>query len=172
METFSALLAICEGNSPVPDEFPTQRPVTRSFDILFYMRLNKRLSKQSCGWWFETPSRSLWRHRDVVGLWRGMWWLRYSRQLWCNRCRQRRYRHSFVLKRNYFRFVKAKFFHGWQTFTSLVELTYMSLTTMPPVRFHDILFRSQHVLDPAGQPLRTAQIVYDRDLPRGLKVNG
>ena len=44
METFSALLVICAGNSPVPDEFPTQRPVTRSFDIFFDLRLNKRLS--------------------------------------------------------------------------------------------------------------------------------
>ena len=35
METFSALLAICAGNSPVPGEFPTQRPVTRSFDVYF-----------------------------------------------------------------------------------------------------------------------------------------
>ena len=33
METFSALLAICAGNSPVPGAFPTQRPVTRSFDV-------------------------------------------------------------------------------------------------------------------------------------------
>ena len=41
METFSALLAICAGNSPVTDEFPTQRPVTRSFDVLFDLRLNK-----------------------------------------------------------------------------------------------------------------------------------
>ena len=31
METFSALLALCEGNSPVTGEFPSQRPVTRSF---------------------------------------------------------------------------------------------------------------------------------------------
>ena len=36
METFSALLAICAGNSPVPGEFPTQRPVTRSFDVLLW----------------------------------------------------------------------------------------------------------------------------------------
>ena len=43
-------------------EFPTQRPVTRSFDEFFYLRLNKRLSKQSWGWWFETPLCSLWRH--------------------------------------------------------------------------------------------------------------
>ena len=44
-----------------PGEFPTQRPVTRSFDVFFDLRLNKRLSKQSWGWWFETPSWSLWR---------------------------------------------------------------------------------------------------------------
>ena len=46
METFSALLAICAGNSPVTGEFPTQRPVTRSFDVFFDLRLNKRLGKQ------------------------------------------------------------------------------------------------------------------------------
>ena len=62
METFSALLALCAGNSPVTSEFSAQRPVTRSFYVFFYLRLNKRLSKQSWGWWFETPSRSLWRH--------------------------------------------------------------------------------------------------------------
>ena len=62
METFAALLAICAGNSPVPGEFPTQRPVTRSFDVFFDMRLNKRLCKQSWGWWFETLSRLLWRN--------------------------------------------------------------------------------------------------------------
>ena len=44
METFPALLAICVGNSPVLGEFPTQRPVTQSFDIFFGLRLNKRLS--------------------------------------------------------------------------------------------------------------------------------
>ena len=64
METFSALLAICAGNSPVPGEFPTQRPVTRSFDVYFDLRPNKQLSKQSWGWWFETLSSSLWRHRN------------------------------------------------------------------------------------------------------------
>ena len=65
METFSALLAICAGNSPVPGEFPTQRPVTRSFDVYFDLRPNKQLSKQSWGWWFETLSPPLWRHRNV-----------------------------------------------------------------------------------------------------------
>ena len=62
IETFSALLAICAGNSPVSGEFPSQRPVTRSFDVLFDLRLNKRLSKQSWCWWFETPSCPLWHH--------------------------------------------------------------------------------------------------------------
>ena len=61
MEAFSALLAICAGNSPVLGEFPTQRPVTRIFDVFFDLRLNKQLSKQSWGWWFETLSRRLWR---------------------------------------------------------------------------------------------------------------
>ena len=65
METFSALLAICAGNSPVHGEFPTQRPVTRSFDVFFDVRPNKQLSKKSRGWWFETISPSLWRHRNV-----------------------------------------------------------------------------------------------------------
>ena len=62
METFSALLAICAGNSPVSGEFPAQRPVTRSFDVFFDLRLIKRLSKHSRGWWFETLSRPLWPH--------------------------------------------------------------------------------------------------------------
>ena len=44
---------------------PSQRPVTRSFDVFFDLRLNKRLSKQSWGWWFETPSRSLLRQCNV-----------------------------------------------------------------------------------------------------------
>ena len=44
METFSALLAICAGNSPVPGEFPAQRPVTLSFEVFFDLHLNQRLS--------------------------------------------------------------------------------------------------------------------------------
>ena len=65
METFSALLALCAGNSPVPGEFPTQRLMTRSFDIYFDLRLNERLSKQTWGSWFQTPSCPLWRHCNV-----------------------------------------------------------------------------------------------------------
>ena len=55
------LLAIFAGNSPVPVEFPAQRPVTRSFDVFFDLRLNNQLSKQSWGWLFETLSCRLWR---------------------------------------------------------------------------------------------------------------
>ena len=44
-----------------PGEFPTRRPVTRCFNAFFDLRLNKQLSKQPWGWWFETPSWPLWR---------------------------------------------------------------------------------------------------------------
>ena len=62
METFFALLALCVGNSPVTGEFPSQRPVTRSFDVFFDLRMNKRLRKQSRRRWIEIPLHSLWRH--------------------------------------------------------------------------------------------------------------
>ena len=53
METLSAL---------VTGRWILQRPVTWSFDVFFNLRLNKRWSKQSRCRWFETPSRSVWRH--------------------------------------------------------------------------------------------------------------
>ena len=65
MQTFSALLALYAGNSLFYGEFPSQRPMTRSFDVFFDLRLNKLLSKQSWGWWFETPSSPSWRHCNV-----------------------------------------------------------------------------------------------------------
>ena len=49
------------GESLVIGEIPTLRPVTRSFDVYFDLRPNKRLSKHSWGWWFESLSRPLWR---------------------------------------------------------------------------------------------------------------
>ena len=52
---------LCEGNPPVTGGFPSQRPVTQSFDIFFDLLLNKWLSKQPRSQWFETPSCSLWR---------------------------------------------------------------------------------------------------------------
>ena len=65
MGTFSALLALCAGNSPVTGEFPAQRPVTRSFDVFLDLCLNIRLKKQSWDWWFETLSRPLWPYCNV-----------------------------------------------------------------------------------------------------------
>ena len=49
-----------------PRWIPAQRPVTQSVDVFFDLRLNKRLSKQSWGWWFETLPRPLWRHSNVL----------------------------------------------------------------------------------------------------------
>ena len=62
METFSALLALCAGNSPGT----SQRPVTRSLDVFLDLHLNKRPSKQPIRRWFETPSRSLWRYCNAM----------------------------------------------------------------------------------------------------------
>ena len=56
-------------NWPFVRGFPSQRPVTRSFDMFFALRLNKRLRKQSRRRWFETPSCSLWRHCNVDESW-------------------------------------------------------------------------------------------------------
>ena len=57
---------------PLCVEFTGDRwiPLTKAsdteFDVFFDLRLNKRLSKQSRGWWFETPSHPLWRHCNVL----------------------------------------------------------------------------------------------------------
>ena len=51
METFSALLVFCMGNSSVTGEFPAQRSVTRIFDVFFNLRLNQQLSTET----LETP---------------------------------------------------------------------------------------------------------------------
>ena len=65
-QTFSASLSLCEGNPPVTGRFPSQRPVTGNFDVFFYLRLNKRLSKQPRRRWFETPLGSLWRYCNAI----------------------------------------------------------------------------------------------------------
>ena len=45
---------------------PRWIPLTKTSDAelwcFFDLRLNKRISKQSWGWWFETQARPLWRH--------------------------------------------------------------------------------------------------------------
>ena len=57
------------GNSLVPGEFPTQRPVTRSFDVFFDLRMNKWLSRQFWGWWFEMLSCPLWCRCNGLPQW-------------------------------------------------------------------------------------------------------
>ena len=59
---------------------PLTKAVTRSFDVFFNLRLNKRLSKQSRRRWFETPWHSLWRHSIGPSpvstmYWCALWWL-------------------------------------------------------------------------------------------------
>ena len=66
METFSALLALCEGKPPVT----SKRSITPSFDVFFDVRLSKRLSKQLWCWWFETQWLLIWRHCNG---WYGCW---------------------------------------------------------------------------------------------------
>ena len=74
VETFSALLTLCEGNPPVTGEFPSQRPVMRNFDVCIDLHLNKRLSKQLRRRWFETPTSSLWRHCSMNRIIWMPWW--------------------------------------------------------------------------------------------------
>ena len=69
METFSALLALCVEVLPVAGDFPAQRPVTRSFDVFFDLRLNICFSKKPGGRWLETISSPLWRHCSGITLW-------------------------------------------------------------------------------------------------------
>ena len=64
METFSASLALCTGNSPVTGDFPAQRPVTRSFEVFYDLHLSKRLNK-------HREAGNLIRHRahyDVIAM--------------------------------------------------------------------------------------------------------
>ena len=72
MGTFSTILTLCEENLLVTGGFPSERPVTQSFDVFFDLRLNNRLSKQSGCQWFEMPSCSLWHHCD------GDWWIPFT----------------------------------------------------------------------------------------------
>ena len=90
METFSALLAICAGNSPVPGEFPAQRPLTRSFDVFFDLRLIN-------GWVNNRKAGDLRRyraHHDVmVMLFSGF---QSSRELWNSLSKTVLSKHSFI----------------------------------------------------------------------------
>ena len=56
------------GINRAPVNSPHKRPVTRSFDVFFDVCLNKRLGKQSWGWWFEMPSHPLWRQSNGIAV--------------------------------------------------------------------------------------------------------
>ena len=73
METFSALLALCEGKPLVIGGSSSQRPVTLSFDVFFDLHLNTRLSKQWRRQWFEIPLRSLSGHCHGTGVRCSLW---------------------------------------------------------------------------------------------------
>ena len=60
--------------------FPSQRPVTRIFDVFFDLRLNKQWSKQSRRRWFEPPSHSLWRHCNEYCFY--IRWVHWCVSLW------------------------------------------------------------------------------------------
>ena len=64
MEPFSMLLAIVQGIhwSPVNSLHKGQWCRALMFPLISSWIMNKQLSKQSWGWWFETPSCSLWHH--------------------------------------------------------------------------------------------------------------
>ena len=68
----------CAGNSPLTGEFHAQRPVTRSFDFFFGLCLNKRLSKQPWGWWFETHRA----HYDITVMFVADAWRRTKSEAW------------------------------------------------------------------------------------------
>ena len=61
MEAFSALLSLCAGNSPATVNSPHRGQWRGTLMFFFDLRRNKRFSKQPWGWWFKTPSWSLWR---------------------------------------------------------------------------------------------------------------
>ena len=79
MEPLSALLALCAGN--VTGEFPSQRPVMRSFDVFFDLRLITQLSKQSRVWWFGTVTGEFPAQRPVTQSFDVFFDLRLNQQL-------------------------------------------------------------------------------------------
>ena len=73
VDTFSMLLALCARYSLVTGEFPSQRPVTWGFDVLFDLHLNKQLGKQLS---VNSPHKSQW-HRalmfSLICTWTNSW---------------------------------------------------------------------------------------------------
>ena len=76
METFSASLVLCAGNSPVTGEFPCKGHWRGALMISLICTLNKRLIKHSWGWWFEASLCPLWRHCKAL-----YWWVPHTGNL-------------------------------------------------------------------------------------------
>ena len=67
-KTFSALLSLCVGIHRSPVNSPHKGQWRRSLMFYLIWALNKRLSKQPRDWWFETTSRTLWRHFNAFSV--------------------------------------------------------------------------------------------------------
>ena len=66
MEEFSRFTGPLCGDFTGARWIPLTKASDPSFDVLFDLCLNKRLSKVSWGWWFETLSCPLWRHCNDI----------------------------------------------------------------------------------------------------------
>ena len=97
METFSVLLALCEGNPPITGGVPSQRQVTWSFDVFLDLRLDKWSSMQSRRWWFDTPSRPLWRRCNGHRTFRVAMFKRISKMIQHWKCKGTKLIHEWTL---------------------------------------------------------------------------
>ena len=122
MEAFSALPALYEGNPPVTGVFPSQRPVTQSFDVFFDKSLNKWLSKEWRRRWFKTPLRSLWRHCNPrFHLWFVLQFVFRTQQLVCEfRSVESAYIYFYIEKNRY---IKTVSFPAHYTYVVVARIT-------------------------------------------------
>ena len=142
METISALLALCEVNSLhkgplVTGGYPSQRPVTRSFNVFFYARLDKRLCKQSICRWLQTPQPSLWCHCNAENQWNLDNAVTDLPPRWHMKMMHFPvYRQGDTWKWYIFRFI-AKVTHGNDTFSGLSPRGHMKMIHFPVYRQGD-----------------------------------
>ena len=123
METFSALLTLCAGNSPVTKASATD------FDVFFDLRLNNTLSKQSWDRCFDTPPRSLWCHCNEF-----LWWLGLLKRISTQR-------YELGLLNRFPSFHHFSLYSEWLKHISLLHTTfvsdrwYYSLAAVTPVKW-------------------------------------
>ena len=130
METFSALLALCAGSSKVTGEFPSQRPVRRSFDVIFDLRL-KAVELKLRRRWFETPSRLLWRHCN------------YLRVLLENTAKKA---HSFIIIS-----WKTHLRQGLFTFDSLIQYSWHQVDCLSDLKEWNVISSFHRYFQPADK---------------------